>query len=168
MPGEGTISLPGRLVVVEQVYHQQSGQDPVCADSQFGRLLHSDEQVYQRILKINDQWVRLDTGWIVSVGMLVLSHADKDVEVGFMSPPDEESAPTTLSSEPTRSKRRTMFSTPSLPTVDPPPSGPSLPPPFTVIRIPARESARFMPAEGASLWLRSSGETRLKIHVFPS
>lgn len=53
-----------RLTVVEQVYHEVSGSDPVCRESRFQRILSSEEQPWQRTKKIGPVYEKVDFGWI--------------------------------------------------------------------------------------------------------
>ena len=72
---------PDRLVVVETVYYQQTGQQPLAIETRFSKPLESREQLYQRQLKTTQEWESLDVGWIKSVGMLLLKNcAGKDLQ----------------------------------------------------------------------------------------
>lgn len=61
-----------RITVVEQVYFQQDGQQPVTAESRFGRQLASDEQPYVRRYRVGPEWRPLDCGWVADAAQLVL------------------------------------------------------------------------------------------------
>ena len=61
-----------RLTVVEQVYHQIAGEQPTSVNSQFSRVLASDEQPYVRRCKATEDWQPIDIGWVEDVGMLVI------------------------------------------------------------------------------------------------
>jgi hypothetical protein len=63
-----------RIVVIEQVYHQEHGQQPTLIDHSFVRMLDSDEQPYVRKITVGEQWERLDTGWVAKVGMIVFTN----------------------------------------------------------------------------------------------
>lgn len=64
-----------RLTVVESVYHQPFGEDPVEIPSRFSRNLKTREQLYCRRLVATEKWEPLDCGWLGNaVGMLVVSN----------------------------------------------------------------------------------------------
>ncbi len=54
---------PGRIVVVETVYHQQAGADPVSTESRYAAELTTDEQPFSRVLKVGEEPVKLDA-WL--------------------------------------------------------------------------------------------------------
>jgi hypothetical protein len=71
-------SLASRLVVIERVYHQRPGQQPITTQSRFSRTLESSEQQYVREVTVTEEWTPIDTGWIKSAGMLHLSNDERD------------------------------------------------------------------------------------------
>lgn len=79
-----------RVTVVEHVYHQQIGGDPVAIETSFSRLLESEEERYQRTLKTGEAWTKLDCGHVPEASVLTL----KNLEGVFRSvnPTPEEEA----------------------------------------------------------------------------
>jgi len=69
-------SLKARLVVVETVYCQSPGEQPVAVESRFGRALNSQEQPYRRVIKVGESWQPLDHGWVEEASMLVISNEE--------------------------------------------------------------------------------------------
>lgn len=63
-----------RVSVVESVYYQAVGEQPTPYLHKFSRTLASDEQPYQRRVKVGELWAPLDTGWITQPGMLILAN----------------------------------------------------------------------------------------------
>lgn len=59
-----------RMVVIEELVHQGGGHQPKSVPHSFGRFCESDEQPYQRIVTIGEQWQEVDFGWVESCGML--------------------------------------------------------------------------------------------------
>jgi hypothetical protein len=77
------------VTVVETVYHQPAGLSPVTVlgdSSRFHRELKSNEQHYERHRVATEEWKQLDTGWVDSVGMLLV----KNEEGQFPVVPTEE------------------------------------------------------------------------------
>lgn len=69
-----------RVVVVEQVYHQTEGRDPVMVESRFSKPIGSQEQPYKRIMKIGQEWRDVDMGWLrgEKIAVLHLLNESKD------------------------------------------------------------------------------------------
>ncbi len=68
---------PSRVCVNEQVYHQEAGQDPTIAESQFERHLKTNEQAYYRKLDVkDDEWIPLPVGWIKDCSILYLRNEE--------------------------------------------------------------------------------------------
>lgn len=65
-----------RLTVVETVYHQTFGEQPVSVESRFERELQSDEQMYQRRKIATEEWQPLDLGWVEEVGCVVAQNTE--------------------------------------------------------------------------------------------
>lgn len=65
-----------RLTVVERVYHQQIGSEPFAVESVFSRTLDSEEEHYQRTVKVNDGWTKLDCGWVSAASVLILRNEE--------------------------------------------------------------------------------------------
>jgi hypothetical protein len=69
--------LRGRLVVVESVYHQRTGEQPIqVRPSRFERDLTDPEQPYVREFRADSEWKSLDNGWIEESGQLVLHNLE--------------------------------------------------------------------------------------------
>ena len=66
--------VKSRLVVVENVYYQSPDQQPVSLENGFSKWLDSDEQPYNRQVKVTAEWQVLDLGWVKDCGMLVISN----------------------------------------------------------------------------------------------
>jgi hypothetical protein len=66
--------MAARLVVVEQVHHQEQGSAPVSLDTRYTVELSSDEEPYVRRLNVGEETARLDFGWAKDPAMLVLRH----------------------------------------------------------------------------------------------
>lgn len=64
------------LTVVETVYHQVFGEQPVSIDSRFDRELSSDEQMYQRHKVATENWQPLDLGWVSNAGTIVIQNTE--------------------------------------------------------------------------------------------
>jgi hypothetical protein len=80
--------LKSEITVVEQVYHQLSGSQPRAIESRFSRELESDEQPYERHLKVGEESVPLDCGWIKEASQLVIINEEgKGLQA---NPTDEE------------------------------------------------------------------------------
>jgi hypothetical protein len=63
-----------RLVVVEQVHHQEQGAEPTSLDTRYSLELSSEEQPYLRRLSIGEELSRMDFGWTREPVLLVLRH----------------------------------------------------------------------------------------------
>lgn len=63
---------PGRLTVVETVYHQEPGQQPTALTTRYGRPLETAEQPFTRRLRLGDAWQPLPAGWLDAAALLHL------------------------------------------------------------------------------------------------
>ena len=72
------MAVPDRLTVVERVYHQPGGEEAICELTRFTRLLSTNEQVYTRKGKVEQEWKPLDVGWFSEscCGLLLLSNLE--------------------------------------------------------------------------------------------
>jgi len=62
-----------RLVLVETIYHQSPTEQPKSVDGSFSKELKGDEQVYgPRRMRLTEDWVPLDAGWIKDDGASLL------------------------------------------------------------------------------------------------
>lgn len=68
--------IADRLTVVESVYHQRAGRDPIAIHHRWDRTLSDSEQSYSRELNITEQWQPLDCGWITTAGMLIIANEE--------------------------------------------------------------------------------------------
>jgi len=69
--------IKNRVTVVEQVYHQIVGQEPVPFESRYSYELQSDEQAYHRSCKAAEQFEAIDLGWLTNQeGMLVIRNEE--------------------------------------------------------------------------------------------
>ena len=66
--------MKARIVVVETVYHQVNGKQPVQVGEPWAADLESDEQPYVRYLDVGQEWVPLDRGWIASASILIIAN----------------------------------------------------------------------------------------------
>jgi hypothetical protein len=69
----------GRITVVESIYHHFGTNPSTTIDSRFNRKVESDEQPYQRIMKIGGEWTDLDCGWLESASHVTLSNQGESV-----------------------------------------------------------------------------------------
>ena len=70
--------LKSRLVVVETFYHQHGGDVATAVSTSFARWLDTNEQVYQRKLKVGREWLQLDFGWLKELPVLGMLHIKND------------------------------------------------------------------------------------------
>ena len=66
--------MKSRIVVVETVYHQVDGKQPMQVSEPWSAVLASDEQPYIRYLDVGPEWVPLDHGWIASASLLLIAN----------------------------------------------------------------------------------------------
>lgn len=66
-----------RITVVEHVSHQTQGEEATSAKRTFTRKVESDEQVYSRRCKVDEEWTPLDTGWNKTYSMLYITNDEK-------------------------------------------------------------------------------------------
>lgn len=76
---------PARIVVVEHLYYQQTGENPVAIDIGYSVNLQSTEQIYIRKFQVLPEWKMLDKGWIEKASLLAIkTMGEKHVEVAIM------------------------------------------------------------------------------------
>src|SRR3990167_2766898 len=64
-PMQAKKTPPARIVVVENVYYQKTGEPNATAtESRFSHWLVTDEQPYIRKIKVGEEWMPIDRGWI--------------------------------------------------------------------------------------------------------
>ena len=59
-----------RIVVIENIYHQVTGEQPMCVESRYTKHLDTEEQVYQRRLVVDQKPRLLDLGWVEIPAMI--------------------------------------------------------------------------------------------------
>lgn len=158
------IARGGRVTVIDTIYHQLPGEQPVSIDSRFGYAVTSDERPYVRKFRLGEEWIPVDVGWVEKISMLVISNegvgfrtkqpssedlhdeASKVVEVAVLVQLPEQ-------------KNRTMH--------DPPKPPPLLPIP--ICEIPIGESMRMRPVDVGIFIIRCrQGTTRFVLNVIPA
>ena len=76
-----------RIVVVESVYYQILGEEPLQLSSRFTRPLTTEEQFYQRRVVIDDKWSSIDKGWVKEVSLI---HVSNETGTRLRTKPSEE------------------------------------------------------------------------------
>jgi hypothetical protein len=138
------INPKDRLTVVQSFYHSVVGEEATRADGGFSRFLKTSEQCYTRWLKVAEEWIPLDTGWVTEVGLVVI----KNVNTKFTQrqPTEEqkaEAAKKVLEVSYTKDSNRSFL-------------------------IPPGECYPFYPSSPGELFLRCQhGQTRFDLWVYP-
>lgn len=57
-------AAPGRIVVVESIYHQLPGEQPVGTERRFARTLATDDQPAERRVTVTGTWALIPFGWL--------------------------------------------------------------------------------------------------------
>lgn len=66
-----------RLTVVGAVCRQGPDEQPVAVEVRYGRISRSDEQPYQRGVKVGEAWQAIDAGWLGNdVGLLTVANRE--------------------------------------------------------------------------------------------
>jgi len=68
------VKAPSRLVLVETLYHQITGEEPSQFSFKSTQRLTTDEQVFTRRCKIEYDWVKLETGWLKEASRVLISN----------------------------------------------------------------------------------------------
>lgn len=79
--------IKNRITVVETIYHQEFGENPVMVASRYSRELESYDQPYERKLVATPTWEPLETGWIKECGLMIIKNRE---ECSRMVIPTEE------------------------------------------------------------------------------
>lgn len=79
-----------RIVVVEKIYHQLQGEQPIGCEHQYSQELRTDEQPYERRCVATEEWQPLDCGWLEDVSMLHI--VNEEGQFKQVNPTDEERA----------------------------------------------------------------------------
>lgn len=146
-----------RLIVVETVVHRRNTAGPVGVSFSSCRLLETDEQSYTRELRVGEEWVPIDLGWLQErVSVVVVENLGED-------------PPATIPNEEEKARResrvleigcRILLSDSAAPPV----KAAILP----IYEILPGDSHRGRPVPEASFFLRClNGETRCKIFAVP-
>lgn len=134
-----------RIVVVENVYHQSPGSDPVGVDTSSSRFCNSDEQPFLRRTRIGDEWMPLETGWVSEPFLIAIRNDAAAFRVNPSSAEREEAG------------RRVIEV--AVVTEN------GLGAPFTLIH--PGDSVRLYPLDGAKYYLRSQlGYAQVTINAF--
>lgn len=151
LPGGG---LPGKLVVVENVYHYRPHEEPKGAEARFMRWLSTDAKGAEDEGDATPEWTELQFGRVKVVGQLVLlNRAGED----FQAVPTEE-------------QRRIVTESVIEVRLEPPGTTPGADAmPHLVVR--PGETSRYEPAPGIRAWVRCRAGNRLapfKAAAYPS
>lgn len=63
-----------RLVVIEQLYYQGVGQQPISIDSRFIKTIESEEQPFTRLFTVSTEWTPVPIGWLTYVSRICISN----------------------------------------------------------------------------------------------
>lgn len=66
--------MSARLTIVDMVYWQLQGEQPIVISSQYGRELKTAEQPYIRRIAVNEGWTKIDLGWVKEAGLIVVAN----------------------------------------------------------------------------------------------
>ncbi len=152
-----------RIVVVESVVHQTPGDDPIVVEARFSRWLESGEQPFIRRMYLEQDWRKLEIGWIKSSSMLMLTN---EPDMLVVRPSAEVQAiqvekiieVAILPQELVTGMPRDMHS---------PPRAAIQPLPFSYI-LPG-ESIRICPTDAGSIVLRArAGCIKCNVSLFPN
>ena len=79
MPIEGqqrTHELKANLTVLSTTYYQPPNEQPISDERRYSKWLLTDEQPYQRKLKVGPKWTRLDTGWLTECSLVSITNLE--------------------------------------------------------------------------------------------
>lgn len=144
--------VPDRLTVVETVYHQPWGEEPVAVESRFSRDLQTRNQLFERRCRVGEDWQPLECGWLGEAGMLVIENREGRFLQRVPTDEEREAAAAKVLEVGWEPDGATMH--------DPPATAQWI--------IPPGESIRGQPATLKSLRLRCrSGECRFTVYLLP-
>lgn len=132
-----------RLTVLDTIYHQAVGAEPVTHETNFSRMLASDEQPYVRRVTAVAEWKLLDCGWVEPSMVKLENTAGQQLQVN-----------------PTREERRAIDET--IVDVGVYHAGAYV----TVARLLPGESLRFSPV-GEIFFRCQSGECKCNLSAWP-
>ena len=67
-------AVKNRVTVVELVYYREFGEEASVVETRYSRDVEGDDQPYTRRIVATEEWTVLDTGWITSVGTLIIQN----------------------------------------------------------------------------------------------
>jgi hypothetical protein len=72
-----------RLTIVSTVYHQVHGGEAQDLQTRCSRVLTTDEQLYQRLMKSTEKPSPIDLGWLkgLPIGLIHIDNRDKQAEL---------------------------------------------------------------------------------------
>lgn len=136
-----------RITVLDTINYVPVSGATLPVQTNYNRLLKTDEQPYTRNCRIGEQWVKLDSGWLTEASQLKVSNEEGRFPVVY--PTQEERA---------ESMERVVEIGLCI-AADPPVR-------FALIR--PGESCRFEPADLSRLYLRCrKGTARVTVTVIP-
>jgi hypothetical protein len=142
---------PGKLVVVESVYHQRRDAQPAAAESRFSRWLATDAPAYVDEFTAEAEWQPVQMGRVKAAGMVVAENLEG----------------TDLVRVPTPEQRAEVASRVLAVAFLLPGEAPSAL--LARLAIPPGESARFQPAAGVTVYLRAAaGQVRARVTTIPA
>jgi hypothetical protein len=65
-----------KLTVVEQIYHHSPTSGSYSLDCRSSRSLKTDEQPYSRRMKVDEQWQKIDIGWVEKPSLVVVENRE--------------------------------------------------------------------------------------------
>ncbi len=84
-----------RLSIVEHVYYEIIGEQPLAVETIQSHLINSNEQPFIRNIKIGSTWQEIDLGWIKDVGMIIIRN-DGGIDIGRIGNTSDEVIDKTL------------------------------------------------------------------------
>lgn len=152
-----------RVTVVEQAYYQSPDDQPRVVETRCTQDLTTDEQPYLRLMKVTEEWHRIDHGWIEDASWMIVSNEEGRVGTVIPSREDQEAASARVVelgwefAAPDEGPR-TMHSPPK----------PAPPPVLGVIEIKPGTSIRIQPRFLRAIRLRCQrGMARVTVNLFP-
>lgn len=153
----------GRITIVESVYHQLPGKNPVAKPTRHLCVCESAERPYERTITIGKDWVAIDLGWFkegnAKPGLVQIFNDQKPpVPVMMGGRPPEKSKAVSGSGEGEQGPPEAI------------PDGVyiSFDGQKPTLHLPPGESARFRPLKHDQIWLRSTNDSDdVTIIVYP-
>lgn len=152
-----------RVTVVEQAYYQSPDDQPRVVETRCSQDLLTDEQPYLRLMKVTEEWHRIDHGWIEDASWMIVSN--EEGRIGTVIPSREERE----ASEAKVVELGWEFAAPDEGprSMHSPPKAPP-PPVLGVIEIKPGTSIRIQPKFLRAIRLRCrSGMARVTVNLFP-